>query len=289
MNFKSSLIGVLIFVVIFTACTKKSETQTHHADEHEGGPSDDYEALPPGFGYPYTAILEGDLSNFAGTWVNGQGSRMVLTTNGTFGEGSSASFRRQENGSYTWGISFASGGGNGVVLYPVGVDVNERPGQTDTTKVRILIITSGDSAYNPDEFYYREGEGTSSSTSSHTIQIGFSGDRNLAFWIIHNFDDGDSLARAIAITSEITLRNFSFLAVHYNYEDDSWAVERILYRIPELKSSQQMEAFQANIHLGEGLVPTRGISYMDGNIMRYFFISESGYDDSITLTEFHPH
>jgi len=159
MNFKFSLICVLIFVLIFTSCSKKNETQVAEAIAAAS----------------YEKILDGDLSEFAGTWVNGQGTRRVLMTNGTFGNGTSASFRREENGSYTWGISFASGGGNGVELYPVGVDVNARPGQTDTTKVRILIITSGDSAYNPDEFYYREGEAPSAQANNHHTKI-LSGD-----------------------------------------------------------------------------------------------------------------
>jgi len=44
---------IAITAMAFTACTKKStrtegstQTQTHYTDEHEGGPDDDYEALP---------------------------------------------------------------------------------------------------------------------------------------------------------------------------------------------------------------------------------------------------
>jgi hypothetical protein len=119
----------------------------------------------------YAKILSGDLSDLAGTWVDGRGYSRVMTTNGTFGEGTPNGFRRAESGHYTWSISFASGGGNGVELYPVGVDVNARPGQTDITKVRMLIITSGDSAYNPDEFYYRQGEAASQSLPQEPAEL----------------------------------------------------------------------------------------------------------------------
>jgi len=119
----------------------------------------------------YAKILDGDLSAFAGTWVDGRGYSRVMTTNGTFGEGTPNGFRKAESGHYTWSISFASGGGNGVELYPVGVDVNARPGQTDITKVRMLIITSGDSAYNPDEFYYRQVEAASQSLPQEPAEL----------------------------------------------------------------------------------------------------------------------
>jgi len=129
----------------------------HHADEHEGGPGDDYEALPPGFGYPYTAILEGDLSEFAGKWVNNHGGgSVVLTKDGLLQDiGYSVSnFRRIDN-AYSWDLS------TGIVsmpvfLFPAGVEVTDddnRHVQTDTTKDRIAI----DRCYS-NQVYYREGE-----------------------------------------------------------------------------------------------------------------------------------
>jgi len=129
----------------------------HFADEHEAGPGDDYEALPPGFGYPYTAILEGDLSDFAGMWVNDHGGgSVVLTKDGLLQDiGYSISNLRRIGNAYSWDLS------TGVVsmpvfLFPVGVEVTDEDNrhiQTDTTKDRIAI----DRRYS-NQVYYREGE-----------------------------------------------------------------------------------------------------------------------------------
>ncbi|MDR0502179.1 MAG: hypothetical protein LBH16_02540 [Treponema sp.] len=90
----------------------------------------------------------------------------------------------------------------------------------------------------------------------------------------------------IAITSDITIKDFSFIVVDYDYEADSWIVERTLFTIPELKSSEYGEAFQANTTVGGGM-PSRGITFIDGNTRRYFYIGESDVDGSLSLTEFH--
>jgi hypothetical protein len=169
---------IAITVMAFTACTKKStqtegltQQQTHHADEHEGGPGDDYEALPLGFGYPYTAILDGDLSEFAGTWVNGRGDRYPLRADGVFDGGLNAyEFTRGAdknspyiaNGTnYEWLVNM--GGEAGVFeiwLFPAGVDIKNRSGEiikTDKTKDRIVFeyITTSDGVY------YLAGEASS--------------------------------------------------------------------------------------------------------------------------------
>ena len=128
----------------------------HFADEHEGGPGDDYEALPPGFGYPYTAILEGDFSNFAGMWVNDHGGgSVVLTKDGLLQDiGYSVSNLRRIGNAYSWDLS------TGVVsmpvfLFPAGVEITDednRHVQTDTTKDRIAI----DRCYS-NQVYYLQG------------------------------------------------------------------------------------------------------------------------------------
>jgi len=129
---------------------------SHFADEHEGGPGDDYEALPPGFGYPYTAILEGDFSNFAGMWVNDHGGgSVVLTKDGLLQDiGYSVSNLRRIGNAYSWDLS------TGVVsmpvfLFPAGVEITDednRHVQTDTTKDRIAI----DRCYS-NQVYYLQG------------------------------------------------------------------------------------------------------------------------------------
>jgi len=178
MNFKFSLICGLILVLIFTSCSKKSETQTHSAqeleesshslhdaDEHEGGPGGDYEALPVGFGSPYSAIMDGHLDEWAGTWVNGRGERIQLRANGTFDAGQrTGGFTRglgtlTTNGTnYEW-IVFMEGEDEGfeVLFFPVGVGVKNSAGDVVETHIsndRIFMVFVG-SSY---DVYYREGE-----------------------------------------------------------------------------------------------------------------------------------
>jgi len=170
--FLTTITIIAITVMTFTACTKKSETQTqtHHADEHEGGPGDDYEALPPGFDCPYTAILRGDLFEFAGTWINGRGERRQLRANGTFNAGETAyGFKiGNENDQhiagtyYQWIVNMGGeAGGFEVWLYPAGAAVRnyiEDYGwdvvATHNTIDRIFVESVG-SSY---DVYYREGE-----------------------------------------------------------------------------------------------------------------------------------
>ena len=188
--FLTTIAIAAITAMAFTACTKKSETQTqtqtHHADEHEGGPGGDYEALPPGFGYLYTAILDGDLSEFAGTWVDGFGTRSQLRADGVFTSGSMGDlkadgFSMYDYGAYYWNVRSADGyGGFGVMVYPPSVPINlfymdegirkiAETIETDTTKVRIIAGQDGPSSSA--EVYYREGEALAAAPSNPHLEI----------------------------------------------------------------------------------------------------------------------
>ncbi|MCL2187084.1 MAG: hypothetical protein FWB86_14730 [Treponema sp.] len=179
---------IAITVMAFTSCTKKStqtegltQQQTYYADEHEGGPGDDYEALPPGFGYPYTAILDGDLSEFAGTWVNGRGDRYPLRADGVFDGGLNAyEFTRGAdknspyitNGTnYEWLVNMGEEAGVFEIwLFPAGVDIKNRSGEiikTDKTKDRIVFeyITTSDGVY------YLAGETASLSLTQEPAEL----------------------------------------------------------------------------------------------------------------------
>ena len=185
-------IGILaILAIMVTACTPKSartggstQAQTSavsgatvtndteegfsagYDDSYEGGPGDDYEALPAGFGYPYSAIMDGDLDEFAGTWVNVRGERRQLRRNGTFNAGETAyGFTRGadinsqyiENGTnYEWIVNMGGeAGGFEVWLFPVGVGIKNYGGeivQTDKTKNRLCIESVSSSA----DVYYME-------------------------------------------------------------------------------------------------------------------------------------
>jgi len=123
----------------FTDSTYYSE-EKNIFDFYEGGPGDDYEALPPGFSYLYTPILYGDLSEFAGTWVNGYGEISELWVNGDFGQGfiEYGDFAMNADGSYFWSV-YSGIGSFRVQFYPVGIEVTGDRGIifTDTSKDRI--------------------------------------------------------------------------------------------------------------------------------------------------------
>jgi len=167
MNFKFSLIYVLIFVLIFTSCSKKSETQAAAAITAAS----------------YEKILAGDLSAFAGTWVNSRGEKRQLRANGTFNSGETAyGFKiGNENDqhiagtNYQWIVNMGGeAGGYEVWLYPVGAAIRNYDGdfiETDNTKNRIVIELIGSS----DDVFYREGETPSAQTNNHCTKI-LSGD-----------------------------------------------------------------------------------------------------------------
>jgi hypothetical protein len=87
----------------------------------------------------YNKIEAGDLSAFAGAWVNMKHEEITLNANGTIDGSSRAGGFLSEGGYYSWminGDSFIS-----AALYPPGVEVQLR-GQTvpsDTTKVRLYL------------------------------------------------------------------------------------------------------------------------------------------------------
>jgi len=158
MNFKFSLICVLIFVLIFTSCSKKSETQTAAAKTFDS----------------YEKILHGDLSAFTGTWVNIRGERRQLRANGTFNSGETAykfiigneNDQHIAGTNYQWIVNMGGeAGGFEVWLYPAGTAIRNYDGdfiETDNTKDRIVIELIG-SSY---DVYYRLGEAPSVQTKT---------------------------------------------------------------------------------------------------------------------------
>ncbi|MDR0503471.1 MAG: hypothetical protein LBH16_09155 [Treponema sp.] len=299
MKFKKAILVFLIILIsLCVSCTKKNtqasvETE-RDAEEDLYAESEAYFAAmwaaqdaageyDPNV-FNYDNILNGDLSEFSAYWINGRGERPWLYPNGTFSSNQTASGFRKHGDAYTWNVSQGESGGFGVMLYPVGVDVElgNRIIETDNTKVRLTY--GHDLPDDPKDYFYLESD-IGSSPNIAIIQIGFSRDKNFTFKKVHEFKDEGNLGNGIVITSDITIKDFSFIAVDYDYEADSWIVERTLFTIPELKSSEHGEAFQANTYIGEGL-PFRGISFTDGNTRRYFYIGESGFDGSLSLTEF---
>jgi len=234
---------------------------------------------------PNVKILNGDLSDFSAYWINGRGERLRLNSNGTFSSNQTASGFRKHGDAYTWNVSQGDFGGFGVMLYPVGVDVVLGRSILETDKTKVRLTYGHDLPDDPKDYFYLESD-IGASSGNAIIQIGFSRDKHFTFRKVHEFEDKGNLGNGIVITSDITIKDFSFIVVDYDYEADSWKVERTLFTIPELKSSEHGEAFQANTNVGGGM-PSRGISFIDGNTRRYFYIGESGFDGSLSLTEFY--
>ena len=134
-------------------------------------PSTQEQSSEPTISYDYSKILKGDLSDFAGTWKNGENETMILTPNGTSMyvypdediKEFASDFEKQKDGSYLWQISVQDikthedFSGYAITLYPVGVDVVGYVGltgtevttaQTDKTRVRLY---AGQGLYSADE------------------------------------------------------------------------------------------------------------------------------------------
>jgi len=111
----------------------------------------------------------------------------------------------------------------------------------------------------------------------------FTGDILNKFAYVYEFNDPENTGEMIVLWTDIARKNVEFFSLSYDYIDNSFAIEKIFYIIVELYPET---ALLLNTIIGEEL-PNRGISYYDDNYVRYYFyISESGIDGSLTLTEF---
>jgi hypothetical protein len=110
-------------------------------------------------------ILNGDLSDFMGDWVNAMGYTKQIRKDGTFTTGQTASgFSRTEDG-FIYGIRADDGsGGFGVMLVPAGSAMSngENVIETDTTKDRMAWGHDGPSSnahvYYRGSFSYQLGD-----------------------------------------------------------------------------------------------------------------------------------
>jgi len=137
-----------VLTVIMTACAPKSETKSQTVAATVTAASSG----------PHPEILNGDLSAFAGVWINEEEGRIELKPNGIINNGIEAlNFTRfTTDSTYGWAVGTDYSNFN-VTLYPVGISVIGGDGilQTDTTKVRITAV---DIPYRSEEVFYREGE-----------------------------------------------------------------------------------------------------------------------------------
>jgi hypothetical protein len=144
------LVAVIIVIITmaFTACTKKSETQTAASS----APSN-----------PHPEILNGDLSAFAGTWVNGHDERVQLKSDGTINnmEISRNFLFLSSTGNYMWENAVPGEFAYDVYFIPKGIEFVNYYGniQTDITKDRIyFIISAAERITTSDDVYYRESD-----------------------------------------------------------------------------------------------------------------------------------
>jgi hypothetical protein len=118
----------------------------------------------------YGKLLRGDLSDFAGYWVNGENKRIYLRPNGTtYFQGQEAgNFGKSTAGIYSWNISLDDEPGFGVMILPVGVD-GFGDVKTDTTKVR--LATGHEAPGSAEGYYYRESQFPATHSTTENIRL----------------------------------------------------------------------------------------------------------------------
>jgi len=162
-----------VFITLFVICSLLSASCNRNKNENTYYPESMFPAIQAiqdlsasDDNTNYQNILNGDLSEWAGTWINNSGETRELRSDGYFGDNVNGIFYLRENGAYSWSI----GGeytGVGVALYPAGIEilgyskVKNDPDlvygnlPTDKTKVRICLET-GDSLFIENIFYKEE-------------------------------------------------------------------------------------------------------------------------------------
>ena len=121
---------------------------------------------------------------------------------------------------------------------------------------------------------------------SPTIQIDRARGEILSkFEASFEYRDNDNPGEWIVLLTNIVLKELNFISINYDNETNSLFSDRVLFSRVEWRPDL---AFRINTTVSEG-IPSRGISYVDGkNIKRYFYINESGFDGSLSLSEFFP-
>jgi hypothetical protein len=121
----------------------------------------------------YDKILKGDLSAFAGYWINGEGGRFFLAPDGTSSITSKAKaydFRKGDgSGHYSWNVA-EEFGGYWVAIYPAGFVFSEF--HSDETKVRLY---AGHDFYPwdqmPDKIFYKESKFPATHITTENLRL----------------------------------------------------------------------------------------------------------------------
>jgi hypothetical protein len=99
------------------------------------------------------------------------------------------------------------------------------------------------------------------------------------------YEYGDSNGEKIIIWTDISLKNFEFISIGFEFVEEQFILfpEKTLSTVNELPPEKP---FAVKMFASEG-IPSTGISYLDeNNVKKYFYISESGRDGSLSLVEF---
>jgi hypothetical protein len=117
-----------------------------------------------------------------------------------------------------------------------------------------------------------------------TVLIGRSTDTALSKFNSF-YEYSDSNGEKIVIWTDVTLKDFDFISIGFNSAEGNISLfaEKTLYTVDELPPEKP---FAVKMLVSEG-IPSRGISYSgENNLKKYFYISESGKDGSLSLVEF---
>jgi hypothetical protein len=124
-----------------------------------------------------------------------------------------------------------------------------------------------------------------STKTAPTVLIGHATDEISGKYSSFNEYIDNNSGEKILIRTDIAIINFDFISIGFEFEEGQFSFfsEKILYSINELPPEKP---FVVRAIISEG-IPSLGISYFDeNNVKRYFYISESGMDGSLSLVEF---
>jgi hypothetical protein len=90
----------------------------------------------------------------------------------------------------------------------------------------------------------------------------------------------------LLIETDVSIKHFNLIKIEHKFTESNivFFVDGIEYSLDELTTETP---FLVKTYSSYGTIPRHGVSYMDSdNITRYFYISESGMDGSLSFVEF---
>ena len=215
---------IVITAMAFTACSKKSETQTDFniysvwryvssADEEYYEWFSESGFVPDlGFSSTHQEILTVDISAFTGTWVNSERGTFTIPQPHSWEKEFPGGFKQFED-YYTW---WHPAGDFGIYLVPAGVDLilhgNVIP--TDNTKIRLVT----EDLHSAPGVYYREGETPAQNNTAGDPQLMLLGGR------VWHFQSGEWLYFFQHFRELTTVFFYSDGNVHVTSEETSLSV-----------------------------------------------------------------